>query len=236
MSDQTSTDLYDGYDAWKGWNKPFTCPPEEELYFEGETRDLAIANSDVLEIGFGSGSFLVWAKARGARIAGTEINPNLLKAAQDYGLELINPSFEEVATQYAGRFDTIAAFDVFEHFPVADIVTRLGAAQTMLKAGGHLILRFPNAQSPFGLPPQNGDPTHKAALSRSVFEQLLQGTKFEITRYAPSYRIGGGSLPKRIVRELRYFVRDLISKTLNFVYSQEIPWDPVVVLVLRRKA
>ena len=159
----------------------------------------------------------------------------MLAAAGQFGLEQLPAAFEEVAQSHAGRFDTIAAFDVFEHFAMAAIVTRLKAAEIMLKPGGCLVLRFPNAQSPFGLAPQNGDPTHMAALSRSVFEQLIQGTSFTIERYAPSYRIGGGSVPKRLVRRLRYTARDVIAAALNFIYAMDIPWDPVVVLVLRRR-
>jgi hypothetical protein len=95
-------------------------------------------------------------------------------------------------------------------------------------------MRFPNSQSPFGLAPQNGDPTHKTALSRSIFEQLIQGTAFEIVRYAPSFRVRRGSVGKRLGILLRSAARDLISCSLNAIYAQDIPWDPVVVLVLRK--
>lgn len=234
MSD-SARDLYAGYEQWKGWDKPFSLSSEEAVYFAGETRGLRIDGADVLEIGFGSGSFLAWARERGARIAGAEINPTLIGAARSFGVELLPADFETVADQHAARFDTIVAFDVFEHFTLPEIVTRLEAAETMLKPGGHLILRFPNAQSPFGLAPQNGDPTHKSALSRSVFEQLIQGTSFAVVRYAPSYRIASGSVPRRVVRAVRHALRSLVSAALNFIYAQEIPWDPVVVLVLRKR-
>lgn len=229
-------DLYSGYEQWKGWDKPFTISATERAYFNGELRGLKVAGADVLEIGFGSGSCLAWAREHGARIAGTEINDTLLAAARTFGVELLPADFETVADQHAARFDSIVAFDVFEHFQLSDVVTRLQAVETMLKPGGHLILRFPNAQSPFGLAPQNGDPTHKSQLSRSVFEQLIQGSSFAVVRYAPSYRIGGGPFLKRMVRAVRYALRSLISAVLNFIYAQEIPWDPVVVLVMRKVA
>ncbi len=229
-----SGNLYQGYEAWKGWDKPFMYTVEDAAYFAGETGGAKIAGGDVLEIGFGSGSFLAWARERGARVAGTEINPVLLAAARDFGLDLLPADFETVADTHASRFDTIVAFDVFEHFALDVIMTHLRAAETMLKSSGQMFLRFPNAQSPFGLAPQNGDPTHKAALSRSVFEQLIQGTSFAVVRYAPSYRIGGGGLAKRLVRRLRYTARNLIAGLLNAIYAQDIPWDPVVVLVLRK--
>lgn len=222
-------------ETWKGWSKPFTYSADEAAYFAGETRGARIEGGDVLEIGFGSGSFLAWARERGARVAGTEINDTLIEAARSFAVELLPADFETVAGQHASRFDSIVAFDVFEHFSLAEIAARLEATETMLKPGGHLILRFPNAQSPFGLAPQNGDPTHKTGLSRSAFEQLIQGTSFEIVRYAPSFRIGGGGLATRLVRRLRYAARDLIGGLLNAIYAQDIPWDPVVVLVLRKR-
>jgi SAM-dependent methyltransferase len=232
------SDLYAGYEQWKGWNKPFAVSAGERAYFEGELQGLKISGAEVLEIGFGSGSCLAWAREQGARVAGTEINEALLAAARMFGVDVLPADFERTASDWAGRFDTIVAFDVFEHFAVADVVTRLRAAETMLKPDGHIILRFPNAQSPFGLAPQNGDPTHKSALSLNVFEQLTQGMSFKVVRYGPSFRVsgraGGGGLAKGLVRAVRYTMRDLIGKVLNFTYSQNIPWDPVVVLVMRR--
>ena len=230
----TAYDLYRGYEQWKRWDKPFTLSADESSYFQGELTNLKIYDADVLEIGFGSGSFLAWARQRGARISGTEINETLLDAARAFGVELLPADFERVATLNSARFDTIVAFDIFEHFGLADVVKRLYAIEVMLKPGGNLIMRFPNAQSPFGLAPQNGDPTHLSALSKSVFEQLIQGMGFAVVRYAPTCRITSGSLPKRVVRTVRYVLRSLVSAMLNFIYSQNIPWDPVVVLVLRK--
>jgi 2-polyprenyl-3-methyl-5-hydroxy-6-metoxy-1,4-benzoquinol methylase len=228
--------LYDRYEKWKGWDKPFTYSIEDATYFAGEMRGLGVQSCNLLEIGFGSGSLLAWARDHDAKVAGTEINSELIEAAREAQIELIDSDFERVANCHAGRFDTIVAFDVFEHFSLEEIVVRMRAAETMLKAGGSLILRFPNAQSPFGLAPQNGDPTHKTALSRSSFEQLIQGTSFSVTRYEPSYRIRGGSISKRAARSARAVCRTLVARILNFVYAQKIPWDPVVVLVLRKRA
>lgn len=225
---------YAGYQAWKGWDRPFTYSPEEATYFAGETQGLAIGSAAVLEIGFGSGSFLAWARDQGAQVAGVEIIPALIAAAGAAAVELLPADFEQHAAVHAGRFDTIVAFDIFEHLGVDDIRAKLAACTTMLKTGGHLILRFPNAQSPFGLAPQNGDPTHKSQLSRSVFEQLTQGTSWQIVRYAPSYRVRGGGLAKGLMRVVRYAMRDLIAAMLNAIYAQSMPWDPVVVLVMRR--
>jgi 2-polyprenyl-3-methyl-5-hydroxy-6-metoxy-1,4-benzoquinol methylase len=232
---QGGNELYAGYASWKGWTKPVAPTAGEIEYYDGEMKGLAIAGSDVFEIGFGSGIFLAWARDRSARLAGAELIAELIENARAAGVEILPPDFETVAAAHAARFDTIAAFDVFEHFSIPEILVRLDASAVMLKPGGHLIMRFPNAQSPFGLAPQNGDPTHKAALSRSVFEQLLQGRPFEIVRYAAAYRVRGPFGLTRLVRGFRYVLRDLLARVLNFTYAQEIVWDPVVVLVLRKR-
>lgn len=228
-----ATDLYQAYEAWKGWERPFTLSADENAYFQGECQDLRIKGASLFEIGFGSGNFLAWARAKGACVAGSEINPASLDAAQAQGIELLPAAFETVADANANRFDTVVSFDVFEHFTLSEITNRLVALETMMKQGGNLLLRFPNAQSPFGLAPQNGDPTHKSALSRDAFDLLIQNTGFEIVRYGGSYRIGGGGVARGFLRTLRGLLRSMIAATLNFVYATKIPYDPVVVIVLR---
>ncbi len=229
------SDLYRGYEAWKGWDTLFAYSPDQAQYFRGEARGIAVAGAKVLEIGFGSGAFLQWACDQGAEVRGTEINAKLLEAARTRGVGLLPAAFERTAHQHAEGFDTIVAFDVFEHFALEDIVRRLAAVETMLKPGGHLLLRFPNAQSPFGLAPQHGDPTHRSFLSRSVFEQLAQGSAFKVVRYGGAYRAAGTGLARRIVRLGRRISQDLVSGALNFVYATSVPMAPVVVLVLRKR-
>lgn len=225
---------YAGYVAWKSWDRLFEFEAEQGLYFDGEMRGLAVAGADLLEIGYGSGAFLAWAQGKGARISGVEIIPELLEGARSRGIPLLPPVLEDVAPDYACAFDTIVAFDVFEHLPMDTVAQRLSACAVMLKPGGHLVLRFPNGQSPFGLVPQGGDSTHRSCLSRSAIEQLLQGSCLVVVRYAPSYRIAGGGLLTNLVRRMRYLARDVISASLNAIYAEGIPWDPVVTLVLRK--
>src|SRR5690606_23788340 len=100
----------------KGWNELFRYSPDKGDYFSGEMRGIAIAGADVLEIGFGAGDFLQWAIDRGARVAATEINAALLKAAAERGIEILEADIERIADAHPSRFDTIVAFDVFEHF------------------------------------------------------------------------------------------------------------------------
>ena len=232
--DQKIHALYQSYDAWKDWGTPFRCPDELQRYFAGECEGLVVAHGNVLELGFGSGTFLAWAHDQGAKVYGTEINPAFISAGEAFGVTMLEPGIERQAGSYAEHFDTVAAFDVFEHFTVPEIVDRLEAIEVMLRPGGHLVLRFPNAQSPFGLAPQYGDATHKTGLSRNIIEQLTQPMNLAVVRYGPSFRVAGSGFVNRIARQLRGLTRDVIGALLNSIYAQNIPWDPVVTLVLQK--
>jgi SAM-dependent methyltransferase len=223
------------YPAWKGWDRPFSYTPDEAAYFAGETRDLAIAGVDVLDIGFGSGAFLAWARDAGARIAGIEINCVLQQAARRAGVELLSSRLEEAAREHPARFDTIVAFDVFEHIAREDLATSLRATSLMLKPGGRLALRFPNGQSPFGLASQHGDPTHRTALSKALLEFYWRELPLDCLRYGGVYRIGGGGPRRRLGRWARGALQGALGLALDAIYGLKIPWDPVVVLVLSRR-
>lgn len=226
--------LYASYESWKGWDRLFTYTQDKADYFQGETAGLAIKNADVLEIGFGSGDLLQWMIDQGARVVGSEINPVLMQAAIDRGVATIAPQIDSLQEAGAGVFDTIVSFDVFEHFTFDQVEAYLVAAEHMLKSGGHLLLRFPNSQSPFGLAPQNGDPTHVSALSRSVLESFLVRRNLAVVRYGHEYRARGRTIRQVIGRRFRGICRDLITVVLNAIFSTDIPYDPVVVIVLRK--
>ena len=228
-------DIYRGYERWKNWTALFTIDADTAGYFDGELQGSALGGANVLELGFGAGDFIAWARNAGANVVGTEVNNVLLDAARQHGIETLPAAIDTVADQNAARFDAIVAFDVFEHLDLDGVRTALAACATMLKPGGRLFLRFPNAQSPFGLPPQNGDITHKSKLSRSAFEQMIDHNAFQIERYGPPFRFLGSRVWSQPMRRVRGVVQDVFSGLLNTIFAQNIPWHPVVVLVMRRR-
>ncbi|HHK75086.1 MAG TPA: hypothetical protein ENJ57_07965 [Rhizobiales bacterium] len=122
---------------------------------------------------------------------------------------------ENIAADHADQFDLIAAFGVFEHFSWDELSARLRRCEIMLKAGGHLVLRFPNGQSPFGLAPQNGDPTHKTALSLAKLEPLLLNSSWQVMRYGPAFQPLGHSPTRLLVRLARRLLRKFLSGALT---------------------
>lgn len=226
--------LFAAYSEHKGWTQRFHVSPDETDYFKVECRGIPLKGRQVLEIGFGPGTFLAWAEGQGANISGAEIDPASVAAAKERGIPLIPADFEHVAHTYAERYDLIAGFDVFEHFPQDRITARLEACGVMLKPQGILLLRFPNAQSPFGQAPQHGDATHIIALSGAKIAQLAYGLPFRTLRYGNSARPAGRGPVKWMARALRYLAQDLIEGVIAALYTPSTPLGPVVTLVMQK--
>ena len=152
------------YLKWKNWEQSSSfgkLKKEEETYFAAElrrTNNIFSQDSKVLEIGFGNGSFLKFAKNKKWDIFGTEINENLVKVAFESGFNV--RLSDNLLAYNENIFDLVVAFDVLEHIPQNDLLNFISEVKRILKKGGFFIARFPNGDSPFGLPNQNGDITH----------------------------------------------------------------------------
>jgi hypothetical protein len=85
---------------------------------------------------------------------------------------------------YRDRFNgsevnAVTATDFFEHLTRPEIFDALGRVHAVLRAHGVLILRVPNAVSPFGGNYRYGDITHETSFTASSLRQLGAATGFE---------------------------------------------------------
>ncbi len=164
----------DAYAEWKGWSRgDFGRHSRNDArYYAWHVQRALGARAvpwQVLEIGFGNGSFMGWVRAGGHRIVGVEANVRLVDLALQAGFE----AMADVAQlDAARRFDLVAAFDVLEHVPAAQFEPLIARLIGLLADDGRVLLRFPNGESPFGLPMQHGDLTHTHALGLSKVRQL----------------------------------------------------------------
>lgn len=226
--------FYADYVAWKDW-KPFVYDAEQAETFRGELgRDLA--GKHLLEIGFGAGGLLAWAREQGATVAGCEVNAECRAAAEERGIEVLPADLGVSLASHRERFDLVVAFDVFEHLTLPQIVAALGHIAVLLKPDGILLLRFPNAQSPFGAFPQYGDVTHVTPLSGDQLVQLTLDTPLEVTAVRGAYRPRGATLGRKLVRSLRYGLQNLVQAFVRFTFINTATIAPVVTVVLRRRA
>lgn len=180
----THEDYDKRYLAWKGWGKqkPFGhLAAHTKACYDAEIRATHLKKiENVLEIGFGNGGFLGYAKRRGWDITGSEISTELLEVAQNAGYKTIEAS--DVARLPTQSFDLIVAFDVFEHIPADQIEEFIHTLRDKLREGGILLARFPNGDSPLGLPYQNGDITHTQAIGSNKVRYLAGQTQMDIVR------------------------------------------------------
>jgi SAM-dependent methyltransferase len=227
--------LYAGYADWKEWQGDFAAGDRDARYFAGELHDIPLAGKRVLEIGFGNGSFLAWAKAQGAEVHGTEIDTAMCERARAKGF-VAHPAPLDTLVAAGQHFDVVVAFDVFEHWEKSELIENLHHIWKLLSVDGQLLARFPNGHSPFGRVHQHGDITHKTALSKSSIEQLARVTGFDVMRVSNAQRVpvrrGLWSLLKHRWRRFRC---DQIERKIGKLYGiGRLPLDPNLVAVLRK--
>lgn len=233
--DAESPQLYSGYADWKSWHGEFAPSDREVRYFAAELTDIPLAGKRVLEIGFGNGSFLTWAKAQGADVVGTEIDAAMIERARAKGFDAQPASLEALASANR-QFDLVVAFDVFEHWDKPMLVASLRQIAALLRANGQILARFPNGQSPFGRVHQYGDLTHQTVLSASSIAQLAQMTGFTVVRAGNACTV-----PLRrdffsvLKHHWRRFRRARIERWIGKVYGVgRLALDPNLVVVLRK--
>jgi len=182
---------YQHYVEWKRWglNRPFgTCSEFESRYFAAELDRIPSAKiSKVLEIGFGDGAFLAYGKTLSWMMTGIEVIPDLVQLAQDSGYQAI--SSEQTADLLANSFDLVVAFDVLEHIPQDDLPNLLSLIFQKLRPGGLFIARFPNGDSPLGLPFQYGDMTHVTVIGSGKLRYLAQQAKMNVVLCGAQARV-----------------------------------------------
>jgi SAM-dependent methyltransferase len=232
---RAAADPYAGYAAWKEWSGTFAATDREARYFAEELRGIGLKGQRVLEIGFGNGSFLAWAKGEGADVAGIEINAEMRDAAQAHGFEALDVPLAELAKR-GEHYGLVVAFDVLEHWDTGELVANFHAIRALLVDGGLFLCRFPNGQSPFGRVYQHGDFSHKSVLSTYRIEYLAGLANFEIVRIDNVRRVPSRPGPLASVRHgwlaLR---RRWIERSIARLYGiRKLPLDPNLVAVLRK--
>jgi 2-polyprenyl-3-methyl-5-hydroxy-6-metoxy-1,4-benzoquinol methylase len=223
--------MADDYVAWKAW-KPEDFgrfSKAEARYFDwhlrravGGTPPPSAAGLKVLEIGFGNGSFMGWAKARGHRVVGVDISTELVARAAAAGFEA-HQSLDGPAPDQ--RFDLVVALDVMEHIPSDHSAAWLRGLRDRLAPQGRVLLRFPNAESPFGQWYQNGDITHIQALGHSRLRQLAALAELRILHVGERLPWAAQPLAKRPQALLYATARKLFERQLRKMYGLDRGMD-----------
>ncbi len=108
---------------------------KESLFQKGKCQ------KSILDIGAGTGEFLLYCKDQGHLVTGTEPSKAAREVAQKNGIDLLE-SIDHLSNQ---KFDVITMWHVLEHVP--NLFTCLSQLKSMLKQGGKLIIAVPNFKS-----------------------------------------------------------------------------------------
>jgi 2-polyprenyl-3-methyl-5-hydroxy-6-metoxy-1,4-benzoquinol methylase len=239
MSEQvtsTTAEIETSYTEWKDWREEdFGKPsPAEERYFDAEI-SARVSGSDriaLLEIGFGNGSLLGWAKSRFGAVSGVEQSSLLVERARRAGFNA-HESIEAFPVQ--PEYDAIVAMDVLEHMTSAQIDDLLKAVALRLKPGGCFIARFPNGDSPFGRINQNGDVTHINAIGCMKMTYFAERSRLDLEYIAAPAWVPQGSLKNRLGQRWERGMRFLIERAIASLYlPHRMTFDMNYVAVLRK--
>ena len=235
MDEQWLDAAYNDYHGWKGWKDARDAEGEIARAVAELGMAAITPPARLLEIGFGDGAFLRHARSLGYECAGLERDA----ASVD---ELIQQGIDARAgtpDRFSGRtFDLIAAFDVFEHIAIPDLITTLRQLAGLLDAKGRLVARFPNMASPFGLVNQYGDVTHITGLSPGSFAQVARMAGLETVHIANgATNLRGGKGFRALAKPLSLAMRKIIELVFSFAYYGKItPLSPSVVVVMRKSS
>jgi 2-polyprenyl-3-methyl-5-hydroxy-6-metoxy-1,4-benzoquinol methylase len=231
---------YCNYDEWKSWEEKdfFRVSPYEALYLSADFDGIDLAGRTFLEIGFGNGSMLAWAKGKGASIFGSEILESSLKRAAEKGIRLLPSLKADDIAAYKEFFDIVAAYDVFEHLTISELSEMLNAIASMLKPDGKLVVRFPNGQSPFGLMLQNADHTHRSALSVPVMSQVAAGTGvgLRIAKVTGGAQVPYGSIAIRLGQRAKFAARRAAEWYMRRIFDLNCELGNNLVMVLVKQS
>ncbi|MBC8445114.1 MAG: class I SAM-dependent methyltransferase [Rhodospirillaceae bacterium] len=171
-----SADFYSSYRAYKDYQSP-SLTAKDIARFDAEIWNPGAFSTDMncLEIGSGTGQFLAYLSKKGIG--------NFQGIDHDPALESVQPI--EVASRFkcvdvwqyletlnTATIDRIILLDVLEHFTPDEGFKLLSRSVKALGRQGKIIIKVPNASSPWGINYQFGDLTHKSAYTGESLRQL----------------------------------------------------------------
>ncbi|WP_428031756.1 class I SAM-dependent methyltransferase [Ancylobacter sp.] len=212
---------YSDYIEWKDWREDAfgTCLPGQKAYFDAEIGPYIAytrpAETCLVEVGFGNGPLLAWGRSRGIDVIGSEIQPALQQRARQAGYKVVD-NLSEIP---AGTADIVVALDVFEHVPYDELILLCRDIARILKPEGCLLARFPNGDSPFSMPFQNGDATHVHALGANKIRRLMSASGFAVEAlrapFEPRFSVRG-----RLFMPVRRVMRWIYASFVRLAFME----------------
>jgi 2-polyprenyl-3-methyl-5-hydroxy-6-metoxy-1,4-benzoquinol methylase len=209
----------EAYAQWKGWDESaFGRFNECEARYYQWHVNRAVggrAARRVLEIGFGNGTFLGFGRDRGWEMTGVELSSELRARAERAGYRT---AADVDALTAEPLFDLVVLFDVLEHVEPDQLFTFMRKLRALLAPDGAILLRVPNADSPFGGRHQSGDLTHRVAIGEIMLRQVAAASDLYLAAIGESTWRAQQAEPPTLRAWWRYRLRKLFNRVLGFTY------------------
>ncbi|TDT46305.1 methyltransferase family protein [Maribacter spongiicola] len=161
--------------------KKYTLNKKVKLINEYTTDD-----KNLLDIGCGTGEFLINAKNKNWKTVGVELNDSARKKAVDKELEIYK-SLDDLNSK---KFDVITLWHVLEHLP--DLDKQINKITSLLNKNGTLIIAVPNyksydAQYYKEFWAAYDTPRHIWHFSQKAIRSIFKNKKIEVVNTLPMY-------------------------------------------------
>lgn len=212
----------DIYLDWKDWDETAFANYSklEKVYFDNITKLVSLSDgANILEIGFGNGSFLGYAHIEGYSCDGIESNNKLIDNAKKNNFSAYN-TIDQIDNQK--KYDLIVLFDVIEHIEADKVEIFINKLKDKLAIDGSIFLRFPNGSSPLGLGNQHGDPTHCNIVTLSKLNYWCNNLGLEMIKYRGDIRpfIFRHKINKAPSRIIKFILFNLTEKFIRLISNQ----------------
>lgn len=149
----------------------------------------------ILDLGCGPGHLVALMERNGyTHVLGIDASSEQVDQATAAGLSNVHQADAVEFLESQPPFDAIVAVDVLEHFDQPGVLQMLDAIAAALRPGGRLIMRSPNAASPFFGRYRYGDFTHGTAFTATSVHQVLGATGFDQIEVFPTDPVPHGFL------------------------------------------
>jgi SAM-dependent methyltransferase len=140
-------------------------------------------DDNCLDLACGFGNFLGYLKEEGVgSYAGVDSSEVAVSTANRYLGEdcAVHGDVVQYLTQTRLQYSLVSALDFIEHLSKDEIFHLLPLVRSIQPVGGRLLLRTPNAASPFGMSARYGDITHEVCFTSAALADVLRSNGYQV--------------------------------------------------------